>query len=134
MQCRLIRDLAYDDTAPKHLRGQPAPAGSVIEGPDCWQIVTAGHAVPHDTECADQVWRDKFPGEPIEDGGLSDDQLARLRTCVEKLIRNGAAVARGIHPEDYEDFYAGRMTGYDPETGEPIPGENAEYNGPLILN
>lgn len=134
MQCQLIRDLAYDDTAPKHLRGQPAPAGSVIEGADCWQIVTAGHAVPHDAECAERVWRDQFPSVPIAKAGLTDEQLATLRTHVDKLIRSGAAVARGIHPDDYKDFYAGRMTGYDPETGEPIPGDNAEYSGPLILS
>lgn len=92
----------------------------------------SGKKVPPDETAAVELFRRHFKVEPLEKY-LSDEQRARIIDRVKYLIHRQNPVCKGIAAEDYEDFYAGRMVGYDPETGKPIPGPNAEYDGPLEL-
>lgn len=81
------------------------PAGTVLEFRQAWRIVRRGAAVPADEECERAAGMDPT--------AMVAAQRAQLRAQL------------GIHPDDFEDFDAGRMTGYDKQ-GKPIPGPNAE--------
>jgi hypothetical protein len=100
MQCRLIRDLTD-------------PAGTVLSSPphrvrDIVALVQMGCAEPADEEC------DKA-------AGMTPERIAIAAHAYER-------VHRGIHPDDYEAYEAGLMTGYNPD-GSFIPGPNAEREG-----
>lgn len=133
MKCKTIRPLKYSPKWGPELAYKPMPVGTVLDNPKAYSSVLNGDSVPHDAECAERCYRALFRGEAIGENGLTDEQLQKLETAVAEKIRRKDPVAKGIHPDDYPDFYAGKMTGYDPETGEPIPGPNAEYSGPLEL-
>lgn len=131
-KCKLVRDLEYGPSAGPRLAGTIAAVGTVLETETAHLLVCNGDAVPHDDECARRCYRKLFPKQAVDDV-LSEDELNQLKLRVTQLIRQKDPVAAGIHPEDYDDFFAGKMTGYDPDTGDPSPGPNAEYDGPLEL-
>ena len=132
MKCKLVRELTFAPSAAPELRGKPALVGTVIDHPKSHTLVRNGDAVWADEECAIECCRRLFPHEKI-DGALTDEQIKQLGQRVAKLIKQKHPVAAGIDPADYEAFNRGEMTGYDPETGDPIPGPHAEYDGPLEL-
>ena len=65
------------------------------------QLCQIGACQPADEECTQAV--ERTPRQLIE------------------AQRSYGRVSKGIHPDDFEDFDAGRMAGYDTK-GEPIPG------------
>ena len=78
-----------------------------VQGPalaDCWRAVTCGWADPADDEC------------DAKSGRMG---RARLDAAQQAYTR----VAKGIHPDDYEAFDAGEMTGYNAD-GSWIKGPN----------
>jgi len=82
------------------------PKGTVLQSEPTdtlgvWHLVRQGVAEPVDEECRRRANR-------------TPEQIARAAAAYEK-------VSRGIHPEDYDAFDRGEMTGYD-ASGEPIPG------------
>jgi hypothetical protein len=83
------------------------PAGWEIENPDVWKLVCMGVAEPADEECEEAV------AKRMTDSDLWQARIAQRR------------VAKGIHPEDYEEFENGEMDGYAPD-GSHILGPNAE--------
>jgi len=101
MKCRLLLDMNCTPDAewPSGIK----PAGTVIDHPDAFRLVQIGCAESADTEC--DVATQRTP-----------EQLARARYA---YVR----VSRGIHPDDYEAYDAGVMTGYRPD-GSFEPGPN----------
>lgn len=88
-------------------RMQPRPfwkVGTIIQHPMCYRLVQMGIAVPADEGCAALA-------------GMTTQQQAKAQHAAERL-------SKSIHPDDFEAYDAGVMTGYDPETGEWIPGPN----------
>jgi len=81
------------------------PNGTLIDHPDAWKLVRMGVAEPVDEECIAKA--DRTP-----------EQLAAAQAAYPR-------VAAGIHPDDYDAYNAGLMTGYNPD-GSWIPGPNAE--------
>lgn len=101
MKCTLIREM---DCVPcLDFPSGKKPAGTLIDHPEAFRLVQHGVADPADEECAARH-------------GLSPAELFAAKAAYER-------VSRGIHPEDYADFDAGVMTGYDSE-GNPLPGPN----------
>lgn len=78
--------------------------GAVIDHPKAHFLVQNGCAEPADDECRDAA-------------GMTAESAAEAQRVYERTNK-------GIHPDDFEDFDAGRMVGYDGE-GNPIPGPNA---------
>lgn len=101
MKCRLLRDMACDKH-PKFPTGI-RKAGSVINHPDAYQLVRMGVAQAEDEECAAKV-------------GMTPEELAEAAKAYER-------VSRGIHPDDYAAYDAGKMIGYNPD-GSWKPGPN----------
>jgi len=75
------------------------PSGTVLEDERAYRLVQMGVAVPDDAECHDAA-------------GMTEAQMQAAQHAQKR-------VAKGIHPDDYEAFDAGEMTGYD-EDGNPV--------------
>jgi hypothetical protein len=107
MQARLLRDSKRwigTDAAGLPIF-EDVPRGFVIDRPDAYQLVQCGAAIPADDECRRKA-------------GMNEQQMAEAQRIWERA-------AKGIAPEDYAAFDAGRMVGYDGD-GKPIPGPHAE--------
>lgn len=85
-------------------RGGKVPAGTEIDGPAALFYVGMGAARPADDECRARC-------------GLTPEQIEQ------KIARYGEKLA-GIQPGDLAAYRAGAMLGYDPATGNWIPGPN----------
>jgi len=111
MKCRLLVDLKGVIT-PDHPDGT-YPIGTILDFSTlpadmhnpAVRLVRLGVAEPADEECEKMC-------------GMSQEMRLRVQYAYQR-------VHRGIHPDDYEDYDAGRMIGYNPD-GSPIPGPNAE--------
>jgi len=110
MRCRLLRDenrpVQTDAEYQSFVttgRLPVLPAGTIIDHPDAHVLVRMGMAEPADVECAVAA-------------RLTLEQMTAAQWAQER-------VRRGIHPEDYEAFDAGKMIGYD-AAGNWIPGPN----------
>ena len=79
------------------------PAGTIEEHPRAYMLVRMGDAEPADDEC-------------VLAAAMSSNQQAAAKRAAE-------ALAHGIHPEDYQRFFDGEITGYDAD-GNDIPGPN----------
>jgi hypothetical protein len=79
------------------------PEGSIIEDPRAYRLVQMGVAEPADSEC-------------VFAAGMSTERMALAQQQQE-------LVANGIHPDDYQRYLDGEITGYD-ENGKDIPGPN----------
>lgn len=119
MQAKLAFDHKYAPIAGREKAGTVAKTGTVIDHPQAYLLVLQGAARPHDQECRERCCR----ACKLADGDLDAE--------VEFRVSRYKKVHKGIHPDDYEAFDSGEMVGYDPATGEKIPGPNAEYDGPL---
>ena len=124
MKVRLIRDLQQrnprykPDVAarrkragkaypvPKHV---PAPAGTVIEHKDAWQLVANGDAVP---ECEDSI-------ERCRQYFASRGQSPEVGMAEAKAHRD--RLQAGIDPKHFDAYEEGRMDGYDAK-GRPVLG------------
>lgn len=80
-----------------------APAGTVLDDPDCFWLVLMGQAEAWDEECAART-------------KCSPEELAARLQAARRM-------AAGIHPDDYALFDAGEIAGYDGD-GEYVPGPN----------
>ena len=90
------------------------PIGTILESPNCWKLVRMGAAICADEECEQRV-------------NMTDRELATVQHAQRR-------VRAGIHPEDYDAFDAGEMTGYYPD-GSFIPGPNATISeGGILLD
>lgn len=79
------------------------PVGTVEEHPRAYMLVRMGVAEPEDDECR---------------------LRAAMTTGEMKLAqRQQSLVSKGIHPDDYQRFLDGEISGYD-EDGNDIPGPN----------
>jgi hypothetical protein len=112
MKCMLIAEKEiYEPGAPRELvsqcerRGKHlfAPAGTLLDDPNCWLIVKMGQAIPADDECREKV-----------------DMTAEQMDAAQKAARRLAA---GIAPEDYAKFDEGQIVGYNAD-GSYKPGPN----------
>jgi len=79
------------------------PAGTIIDDHEVYKLVKMGRAVPADEECEKRC-------------NMSAEQMARAQ-------KHYDIVAKGIHPEDYERYQSGEITGYN-EDGSYIHGPN----------
>jgi hypothetical protein len=96
MQARTLLEL------PAYPSGR-IPAGTLIEHPQAVDLVRLGVAEPADEECT-------------RAHGLMPGELETVRRAYRRT-------ARGIAPEDFQNFDDGLMDGYDAD-GQPIPGPN----------
>lgn len=121
MKCKLIRELEVSPGAmPAAFVADNAVARKVIRNnrektvlfwkvgtefdlPDSFRLVEQGCALPADEECEKRV-------------GRTPEQHAAAQHAYERL-------SRGIHPDDFELFDNGVITGYDAE-GNYLPGPN----------
>lgn len=94
---------AYREYLNKHGRLPALPAGHVIDNSDAYLLVRMGFAEPADEECE-------------KAHGKTPEELVGIRHAARRT-------ARGIHPEDFEAYDAGIITGYKPD-GSYQPGEN----------
>jgi len=79
------------------------PAGTILEDPRAHRLVGLGVAVPADDECT---------------------AAAAMSTAEMKAAqRQQEPVSKGIHPDDYQRYFDGEITGYDID-GNDIPGPN----------
>lgn len=78
-------------------------AGRELEGPDVVKLVRMGFAEPADEECE-------------KAHGMTEEQLLKARFAAMRT-------AKGIHPDDFEAYDAGVITGYRTD-GSYQPGEN----------
>ncbi len=105
MKARMIVEGKADPFYPdKAKRGTMLPVGEIIDHPKAYMLVRCGTAVPADEECRVKAHR-------------SEQQMQEAQL-------HQTAVAKGIHPDDLDAFFSGRMTGYHPD-GSSIPGPNA---------
>jgi len=121
MKCRIIREDVEVNVAvlPEELRdqtvslevwrnGEMHPAtfwklGGIIAHPEAYLMVRQGCAEPADDECTKRAAR-------------TSEQQRAAQYAYERL-------SRGIHPEDFEKYDAGYISGYNPD-GSYIPGPN----------
>ena len=82
------------------------PAGTLLDWPDVWKLVRVGAAVPEDDECS-----------------LLANMTQHQMDAAQRAQRRAAA---GIHPDDFEAFDSGEMSGYYPD-GSFKPGPNASH-------
>lgn len=92
MKCKLIRDMDSSD-------GSPKTTGTIIDHPKAFRLVQMGVAVPEDDECRDRA-------------GMTPERMEQAKLAYERADK-------GIHPDDFDDFDSGAMSGYDAE-GSPI--------------
>ncbi len=106
MKAQLVKDLRATPSTKVPIVDGIVPKGTVIEGVALrpWFYVQMGAAVPLDDECRMAA-------------GMTDDQIDLQCKLYEAKLA-------GIQPEDMAAWKAGAMTGYDPETGDWIPGPN----------
>ena len=86
--------------------------GAIIEHPQAYMLVRQGCAVPADDDCAKRAAR-------------SAEQQREAQYAYERL-------SKGIHPEDFDKYDAGYITGYNPD-GSYIPGPNWDQM-PTVLD
>jgi hypothetical protein len=114
MKCRTIRVLStqVDEAHPDGIM----PPGTLIDHKDAFRLVQMGVAEAADEEC------DKRANVTPEEFEIAKASYERIE--------------RGIHPEDYDAYEQGLMTGYDAD-GNWVPGPNApdgeEESGGLWL-
>lgn len=85
---------------------------SVIEHPMAFRLVQQGIALPADDECQSACHR-------------TEQQLTAAQMAYER-------VSRGIHPDDYQLFDAGIISGYN-DDGSYKPGPNAESHPEVFV-
>lgn len=91
---RLVRD--YDrKTRRRKLRIEVVPSGTPISGRNVHLLCLQGIAVPLDAECRAKV-------------NMTDSQIEAASNAYD-------IIDRGIHPEDYDAYKQGLMTGYKPD-------------------
>ena len=78
-----------------HIKLHDQPIGSIVEGPDSWQLVRFGCAEPADEECEAAA-------------GMTREEIV-------KAARGYAEVDAGIHPDDRALFRTGKIIGYKPD-------------------
>jgi hypothetical protein len=86
-----------------------APAGTLIDDPQCWLIVLMGQAEPADDECR-----------------ATTEQSVTER---EAALHAAKRLALGIRPEHFAMYDAGEILGYH-GNGAMIPGPNAKKPTP----
>ncbi len=106
MKCKLVAPIQAGVHNPEPY-GQWLLVGHIIDLPKAFRLVQMGVAVPADEECRIRANR-------------TTGQMAEAQ-------RRYPAIAKGISPEDREDFFTGKMDGYNPD-GSPKPGPNAPDN------
>ena len=79
------------------------PAGTIEEHPKAYILVRMGTAKPADDECTLAA-------------AMSTPQQATAQ-------KHNEVVRKGIHPDDYQRYFDGVITGYDID-GNDIPGPN----------
>lgn len=84
--------------------------GTILDFPDCWRLVQQGCALPDDDECREKA--DRTP-----------EQLSRAQAVYEPF-------SKGIAPEDYDLYFAGVITGYQPDAEDGDPPEKLYKPGP----
>jgi len=77
--------------------------GAILEEKNCFMLVEMGVAVPADEECRIAA-------------GMTPEMIRLAKKAYERL-------ALGIHPDDFSDFDAGIMAGYNAD-GTKKPGPN----------
>lgn len=82
-----------------------APAGTILDDPNCWLLVLMGQAVPADEECEQKTAR---PPEVVARAEYAADRLSK-----------------GIHPDDFERYDRGELVGYDANGNEILSPEAA---------
>lgn len=87
------------------------PAGTIIDHPDAFGLVYQGIAEPADEECARRV-------------NMTEAEW-------KKAVRHYARLRAGIHPDDFDAWDKGLMTGYNPD-GSWIPGPNSSQESASI--
>ena len=101
MQCKLLHDTPAAPTIPPNEIVKPR--GSIVTHPDAYILVQLGLAVSEDAECEKKV--NRTPEQLIA------AQYEYMRT------------KKGIHPDDFHLYDAGRMDGYNSD-GSMKPGPN----------
>lgn len=107
MKAELLRRLEMGPTHPEYVSGEKKwlDVGHVIDHPQSFMLVRMGVAKAADDEC---------------------EKAAQMTaTAHQKAVAAYERLEKGIAPEDFDAFDSGEMSGYDPETGEPILGPNA---------
>jgi len=108
MKARLVHPLMMAPGHPDFVpgkKGQWLPVGTILEHPQAAGLVEQGVARCADAECEQAV-------------SITEEQW-------QAAFKAYGPFSRGIAMEDYDAYHSGEMVGYDPETGEPIPGPNA---------
>lgn len=137
MKCRLTKELEVAASiAPPELLAQCkqrgnflfAPVGAIIDDPNCFFLVLQRNAEAYDEECRART-------QPVLDAAFARAESSRID--IKKALAEGREpppailnpdeaaerLSRGIHPDDFEAYAAGKMIGYRPN-GEWIPGPN----------
>lgn len=106
MRAKLIRRLEMAPGHPEWKAGQKQwlEVGTVLDHPQAYLLVRQGCAEPADDECEKR-------------SAMTNSQKIQAQAAYRRL-------EKGIHPDDFEAFDAGLIDGYDPETGEAVPGPN----------
>lgn len=121
MQCKLVRELevapgvmppefvtanAVARMRKRNMRMRPVlfwKVGTVFDLPDSFLLVRNGCALPLDDECRERC-------------EMTDEEIAAAQQTYERT-------EKGIHPEDFNLYDNGIITGYD-AAGNYIPGPN----------
>ncbi len=85
--------------------------GAILDEKDCYMLVEMGCAVPADEECRVA-------------SGMTPDMIRLAMLAYNRL-------ALGIHPDDFADFDAGIMAGYNAD-GSNKPGPNFKAARPDV--
>lgn len=91
MKAQLIRDMPCKP-CPEHPTGTK-PSGTIIEHPSAFRLVQMGVAIPADDQCGARC-------------GMTEEDMRKAQAAYVK-------VAKGIHPDDYEEYDAGLFDHYD---------------------
>lgn len=109
MKAQLIRDMPCTPCA-AHPTGIK-PSGTVLEDHRAFRLVQMGVAIPADEECAGRC-------------GMSEEDMAKAQAAYVK-------VAKGIHPDDYEEYDAGLFDHYD-EHGRKVDAAGRVVERPQV--
>jgi hypothetical protein len=85
--------------------------GAILEMPDCYMLVEQGCALPEDEECRIAA-------------GMTPEMIRAAIKAYERLDL-------GIHPDDFADYDAGIMAGYNAD-GSKKPGPNFKAARPDV--